>query len=71
MSGPAWRTTTPSASHEVSESFLYPSFHSPVGVDDVFVDQETWDALPDDLKAIAEAAVANWSLHQWENHVPG
>jgi len=53
--------------HEVSESFLYPGFHSPVGVDDVFVDQETWDALPDDLKAIAEAAVANWSLYQWEN----
>ena len=54
---------------EVSESFLYPSFHSPVGVDDVFVDQEVWDALPDDLKAIVESAVANWSLYQWENQV--
>lgn len=55
--------------HEVSESFLYPSFHSPVGVDDVFVNQEAWDALPDDLKAIVESAVANWSLYQWENQV--
>jgi TRAP-type mannitol/chloroaromatic compound transport system substrate-binding protein len=53
--------------HEVSDAFLYPSFHSPVGVDDVFVDQEAWDALPDDLKRIVEVAVANWSQHQWES----
>lgn len=53
--------------HEVSDAFLYPSFHSPVGVDDVFVDQEAWDALPDDLKAIFETAVANWSQYQWES----
>jgi TRAP-type mannitol/chloroaromatic compound transport system substrate-binding protein len=53
--------------HEVSESFLYPSFHSPVGVDDVFVNQATWDALPDDLKLIVESAVANWSLEQFES----
>lgn len=52
--------------HEVSESFLYPSFHSPVGVDDFYVNQETWDALPDDLKAIVDAAVANWAVYQWE-----
>ena len=53
--------------HEVTEAFLYPSFHSPVGVDDVFVDQEAWDALPDDLKAIFESAVNDWSQYQWEN----
>ena len=53
--------------HEVTDAFLYPSFHSPVGVDDVFVDQEAWDALPDDLKAIFESAVANWSQYQWQN----
>lgn len=53
--------------HEVTDAFLYPSFHSPVGVDDVFVDQEAWDALPDDLQAIFEAAVANWSRYQWES----
>lgn len=53
--------------HEVSDAFLYPSFHSPVGVDDVFVDQEAWEALPDDLKRIFEVAVANWSQYQWES----
>ncbi len=52
--------------HEVSDSFLYPSFHSPVGVDDFFVNQKTWDALPDDLKAVVEAAVRSWSTQQWE-----
>lgn len=52
--------------HEVTKAFLYPSFHSPVGVDDVFINQATWDALPDDLKAIFAAAVANWSRYQWE-----
>ncbi len=53
--------------HEVTKAFLYPSFHSPVGVDDVFINQATWDALPDDLKAIFAAAVANWSRYQWEH----
>ncbi len=52
--------------HEVSDSFLYPSFHSPVGVDDFFVNQKTWDALPDELKAVVEAAVAKWSIYQWQ-----
>ena len=52
--------------HEVTDAFLYPSFHSPVGVDDVFVDQEAWDALPDELKAIFDTAVADWSRYQWE-----
>ena len=52
--------------HEVSDSFLYPAFHSPVGVDDFFVNQASWDALPDDLKAIVEAAVRDWSSEQWE-----
>ena len=37
----------------------------------MFVDQETWDALPDDLKAIFEAAVANWSLQQFESMYVG
>ncbi len=55
--------------HEVSEAFLYPAFHSPVGVDDVFVSQAAWDALPDDLKAIVAVAVANWSQYQWEKMV--
>ncbi|MDJ0956811.1 MAG: TRAP transporter substrate-binding protein DctP [Arenicellales bacterium] len=53
--------------HEVTDAFLYPSFHSPVGVDDVFVDQEAWDALPDDLKAVFDTAVADWSRYQWES----
>jgi len=53
--------------HEVSDAFLYPSFHSPVGVDDVFVNQAAWDALPDDLKAIFASAVANWSQYQLES----
>jgi TRAP-type mannitol/chloroaromatic compound transport system substrate-binding protein len=52
--------------HEVTDAFLYPSFHSPVGVDDVFVDQEAWDKLSDDLKAVFETAVADWSRYQWE-----
>ena len=52
--------------HEVSDAFLYPSFHSPVGVDDVFVDQEAWNALPDDLKEIVQTAVREWSVYQWE-----
>ncbi len=52
--------------HEVSDSFLYPSFHSPVGVDDFFVSQKAWDALPNDLKAIVETAARSWSTQQWE-----
>ena len=52
--------------HEVSDAFLYPAFHSPVGVDDVFVSQKAWDALPDDLKEIVETAVTDWSSYQWE-----
>ena len=52
---------------EVTDAFLYPSFHSPVGVDDVFVNQAAWDAIPDDLKAIFAAAVANWSQYQLES----
>lgn len=53
--------------HEVSDAFLYPSFHSPVGVDDVFVNQDAWNALPDDLKQIFDTAVADWSVYQWES----
>jgi len=57
--------------HEVTEAFIYPSFHSPVGVDDVFVDQEAWDALDDDLKAIFNTAVERWSQQQWESMYVG
>ncbi len=53
--------------HEVSDAFLYPSFHSPVGVDDFIVNQDTWDALPDDLKPVLETAVRDWAIQQWQS----
>ena len=52
--------------HEVTDSFLFPSFHSPVGVDDVFVNLSTWNKLPDDMKAAVEIAVKDWGFHQWK-----
>ncbi|WP_204114980.1 TRAP transporter substrate-binding protein DctP [Shimia biformata] len=42
--------------HEVAPFMIMPGVHQPSFLWEVFVKQETWDALPDDLKASIEAA---------------
>jgi TRAP-type mannitol/chloroaromatic compound transport system substrate-binding protein len=51
--------------HEVTDYFMAPSFHSPIGVDDFFVGMQAWEALPADLQAILESAVHEWSSIQY------
>ncbi len=41
--------------HEVSKYILSPSFQSPTGNNDVSINMDVWNELPDDLKAILEA----------------
>jgi TRAP-type mannitol/chloroaromatic compound transport system substrate-binding protein len=45
--------------HEVSKYVLYPSFHGPIAMCDVIVNQKKWDALPEDLKAIMKMWMYN------------
>ncbi|MEM9632799.1 MAG: TRAP transporter substrate-binding protein DctP [Pseudomonadota bacterium] len=42
--------------HEVAPYLIMPGVHQPSFLWEVFVKQETWDALPDDLKALITAA---------------
>ena len=42
--------------HEVAPYMIMPGVHQPSFLWEVFVKQETWDALPDDLKALVSAA---------------
>lgn len=47
--------------HEIAPYPIYPGIHSmPVG--DVAINLDTWEALPDDLKAIFETAVRDFNL---------
>ena len=38
--------------HEVTKYILYPSFHAPTGVQELAVNMDVWNTLPDNLKAI-------------------
>lgn len=40
--------------HEVTNALLYPSFHAPTFNTDISVNQEAWDELPNDMKALVE-----------------
>ena len=51
--------------HEVAPYFMKKGFHQPTGATEFVVRMDVWEALPDDLKAIVEAAVREWSLQQW------
>jgi TRAP-type mannitol/chloroaromatic compound transport system substrate-binding protein len=46
---------------EVTDYFLWPSFHSTIAPADVVVDMDVWKMLPDDLKVIFETTVREWS----------
>ena len=43
--------------HEVTKYVLYPSFHCPAGMTQWSVNKDTWNQLPDDLKAAFEAII--------------
>lgn len=45
------------ALHEVTKSFLWPSFHGPIGTTDWGVNLEAWKKLPPDLQAAFRAMV--------------
>ena len=40
--------------HEVSKYVFWPSFHSPVDIDFLLVNQKAWDSLPPDLKKLLQ-----------------
>ena len=42
--------------YQVAQSYYYPGWHEPATVLDNFINLEAWTDLPDDLKAIVEAA---------------
>ena len=46
----------PSGFHEVAPYMIMPGVHQPSFVWEVFVKQETWDAMPQDLQALITAA---------------
>lgn len=50
---------------EVARYFVKEGFHQPSGATEFAVRMDVWQALPDDLKAIVEAAVREWSQDQW------
>ena len=52
--------------HEVSKYVLYPSFHCTTGADDISVNMDAWNELPDDLKAAMEAMVYLYSRWAWD-----
>jgi TRAP-type mannitol/chloroaromatic compound transport system substrate-binding protein len=51
---------------EVTDYFMWPSFHSPLTVDDFVLDVDVWRMLPDDLKVILETTVREWSKQQYD-----
>jgi len=50
--------------HEVAKYVIEPGVHQPGTVTDLFINKKSWDALPDDLKAIVEICAAE--TNQWE-----
>lgn len=55
--------------HEVAPYFMTRSIMEPTGISSFVVRMDLWQALPADLQAIVEAAVASWSrehLHRGE-----
>lgn len=52
----------PEGFHEAAPYIITPGVHQPTFVWEVVLKQETWDALPDDLKAKIEAAATLTSL---------
>lgn len=51
--------------HEVSKYVLYPSFHRAAGADDISVNMDAWNELPDDLKLAMEGMVYLFSRWAW------
>lgn len=47
--------------HKVAEYYYYPGWQEPSGINDLFVNQDEWNALPEDLQEIvaAGASMAN------------
>ena len=52
--------------HEVSKYVLYPSFHCAAGADDISVNMDAWNELPDDLKLAMEGMVYLFSRWAWD-----
>lgn len=50
--------------HEVTNYFMWPSFHSPLALDDFFLSMEAWERLPRDLQVALETATREWSAQQ-------
>lgn len=56
--------------HKIAAFPIYPGIHSmPVG--DVAINLDTWEALPDDLKAIVETAVRDFNLDMIQTMAAG
>jgi TRAP-type mannitol/chloroaromatic compound transport system substrate-binding protein len=51
--------------HEVAPYFMTRGLVEPSGTSNLVVRMDLWEALPDDLKAIVETAVAEWSRKHW------
>lgn len=51
--------------HEVSSYFLWPGFHSMLGIDDLFVNMDVWEALPPYLQHVFEIVTREFSFELW------
>lgn len=49
--------------HEITDYVLYPGFHAPGGMQHILINQDEWNKLPDDLKAIFKAFVTVTNRH--------
>ncbi|OLO37875.1 hypothetical protein BTR23_13100 [Alkalihalophilus pseudofirmus] len=57
FSGPA--SNYPMGFHEIAKYIVTPSLHQPASVSSFIINQDKWDELPDDLKAIVRLATEN------------
>lgn len=51
--------------HEVRKYYHMPGLHQPTGVVQLYINKDSWNALPDDLKAVVEHASYENILDSW------
>jgi TRAP-type mannitol/chloroaromatic compound transport system substrate-binding protein len=54
---------------DIAKYVAQPGFHQPTSLQTLNVNQQKWDALPDDLKAIVESACNAETLNVWRYQI--
>jgi TRAP-type mannitol/chloroaromatic compound transport system substrate-binding protein len=47
-----------------------PGMHQPASIDEMMINRDSWNALPDDLKLIVEATTQKWAFRNWAMMMP-